>query len=131
MATESKQSRLESEAIPHREGLLIRNDYQEGDHEYSEAHPDAMATGDPLGKGTGVPLGVAPRPGSVDSKAISYSNMNTIDGGGQYDVEGRDSVGKSGRVQLMAMNLYNKENYYDTDSVDTTENRNRGQYFVE
>jgi hypothetical protein len=128
----AKQQRLEVNALEMRKKLTQENDYQRGEsHEYNADHKDAISDGDPLGKGTRTPLGVASRPGENPSKGISYSNIDTKHGGGLYDIEGRPEVGKSGRVQLMAMNLYNKENYYDTDSVDTTENRNRGQYFVE
>lgn len=125
----AKQSRLESEAIQHRDVLLVKNDYMKGsEQEYNEEHKDARADGDPLGKGTGNPLGTAPRPGTTDNKAISYANVNTKDAGGQYDVEGRNGVG--GRERLVAMNLYGPDSSYGLDSVDTTKNVEAGQYVV-
>jgi hypothetical protein len=126
----AKQQRLEQEAIPHREELLLKNDYQAGALEYNESHKDALSDGDPLGKGTGEAMGVAPLPGSVLDKGISRRNVNTSNGGGQYDIEGRPEVGKSGRVELMAMNLYSEHDSYGVDSVDTSANRAKGQYYI-
>lgn len=126
----AKQQRLEQEAIQHREELLIRNDYQEDVNEYNEQSKDALSDGDPLGKGTGEAMGVAPVPGYLKDKGISYRNINTKNGGGQYDIKGRPEVGKSGREELMIMNLYNEGNSYGPDSVDTSVNRAKGQYFV-
>ena len=126
-----KQQRLEVEALEMRKKLTQENDYQRGEsHEYNADHKDAISDGDPLGKGTRTPLGVASRPGENPSKGISYSNIDTKHGGGLYDIEGRPEVGKSGRVQLMAMNLYNEANQYGADSVDTSANVADGQYVV-
>lgn len=125
----AKQQRLEIEAIEQRKKLIQQNDYQKGaDGEYNETNPDALATGDPFGKGTGVSMGVASRPGESTSKAISYTNVNTKDGGGQYDVEGRNGVG--GRNRLMLMNLYQPDEQYGVDSVDTSKNVTDGQFVV-
>lgn len=126
----AKQQRLEQEAIPHREELLLKNDYQAGNLEYNESNKDALSDGDPLGKGTGEAMGVASLPGATNDKGISYRNINTKRGGGQYDIEGRAEVGKSGRVELMGMNLYSEQNAYGVDSVDTSANRAKGQYFI-
>ena len=126
----AKQRRLEQEAIPHREELLLRNDYQAGVSEYNESNKDALSDGDPLGKGTGEAMGVASLPGYTTDKGISYRNVNTKKGGGQYDIEGRPEVGKSGRVELMGMNLYNENDAYGVDSVDTSANRAKGQYYI-
>lgn len=68
-------------------------------------------------------------PGQSTSKGINYSNVNTTDGGGQYDIEGRNGVG--GRVYLENINLYNHENSYGIESVDTSLNRVDGQFVVE
>ena len=127
----AKQQRLEIEALEMRKKLVQENDYQKGaDHEYSSDHKDALSDGDPLGKGTGVPLGVASRPGEDPSKGISYRNMDTKHGGGKYDIEGRPEVGKSGREQLMVMNLYNEASAYGVDSVDTSANVAEGQVVI-
>lgn len=125
----AKQQRLEIEAIDHRKELLVQNNYQSGsDTEYNEQHKDALATGDPQGKGTGMSMGVAPVPGLSTSRAISYSNLNTKEGGGLYDIEGRNGVG--GRHKLMTMSLYNEESEYGPNSVDTSKNVALGQYVV-
>ena len=126
-----KQQRLEIEAIEMRNKLTQENDYQRGEgHEYNAGHKDAMSDGDPLGKGTGVPLGVASRPGESTSKGISYRNMDTKNGGGKYDIDGRPEVGKSGRLQLMTMNLYNEDSQYGLNSVDTSKNVADGQIVI-
>ena len=126
MATNKNPQRLQDEAIKKREELVVKNDYMNApDKVYNSQNKDALSDGDPLGKGTGVPLGVAPKPGEVNSKAISYQNFDAEHGGGLYDIKGRNGVG--GRERLMVMNLYNKENKYGPESVDTTENVLQGQ----
>jgi hypothetical protein len=125
----AKQSRLEIKGLEKRKDLISYNDYQHGDTtEYNENHPDALSDGDPLGKGTGVPLGVAKLPGETTLTTISYSNIDTRNGGGLYDIEGRNGVG--GRTLLKTMNLYNENNAYGLDSVDTSANVLDGQYTV-
>jgi hypothetical protein len=124
----AKQSKLESEAIDKRHELEVISDYQKGTNEYNESHKDALSNGDPRGKGTGIAMGYS-IPGQSTSKGINYSNVNTTDGGGQYDIEGRNGVG--GRVYLENINLYNHENSYGVDSVDTSKNRAEGQFIVE
>lgn len=130
MADINNRSRLQDEAIEKREELVGKNRYvNTPDKMYTEESKDARSDGDPLGKGTGVPLGVAPRPGEINSKAISYANMDTTAGGGLYDIKGRNGVG--GRDRLMAMNLYGPNdgyNYHGQNMVDTTENVRAGQY---
>jgi len=123
-----KQSRLEFEALNKRHELQVISDYQKEVNEYSESHKDAMSDGDPLGKGTGVSMGFS-IPGQTTNKGINYSNIDTTKGGGQYDIEGRDGVG-GGRNYSANINLYNSENSYGSDSVDTSANVAEGQYVV-
>lgn len=123
----AKQSRLEQEALDKRNELRVISDYSQT-NEYSESHKDALSDGDPLGKGTGVPLGMASQPGATNNKSISYSNMDTENAGGQYDIEGRNGVG--GRKYLSLINLYNKNSQYGVDSVDTSQNVADGQITI-
>ena len=122
-----KQSRLESEAIDKRHELEVISDYQKNTNEYSEQHQDALSNGDPQGKGTGVSMGYSV-PGQTTNKGINYSNIATNSGGGLYDIEGRNGIG--GRRYLETINMYNAENSYGVDSVDTSKNVAEGQFIV-
>lgn len=123
----AKQSRLESEAIDKRHELEVISDYQKDTNEYSEQHKDALSNGDPQGKGTGVSMGYSV-PGQTTNKGINYTNIVTNSGGGLYDIEGRNGIG--GRRYLEAINMYNAENSYGVDSVDTSMNVAEGQFIV-
>ena len=119
------QTCLEKRGIPARASAITRNDYNVND-QYSSTHPDALSDGDPQGKGTGsgghthsVPNCNLPR------TMIDYSNFNTENGGGKYDIEGRNEVG--GRNRSMAINIYNRENQYGPALVDTSLNVADGQ----
>jgi hypothetical protein len=122
----AKQSKLEKKGFEKRPELLIRNDYQSTDP-YDAKHPDALSTGDPQGKGTGHGGHTDYLP-SDDAVGINYSNFDTLNGGGQYDIEGRDGVG--GRKWAMARSLYNQDNAYGLNSVDTTQNVIAGQVVI-
>ena len=123
----AKQSRLESEAIDKRHELEVISDYQKNTNEYSEQHQDALSNGDPQGKGTGVSMGYSV-PGQTTNKGINYANIATNSGGGLYDIEGRNGIG--GRRYLETINMYNAENSYGFDSVDTSKNVAEGQFIV-
>ena len=123
----AKQSRLESEAIDKRHELEVISDYQKDTNEYSEQHQDALSNGDPQGKGTGVSMGYSV-PGQTTNKGINYANIATNSGGGLYDIEGRNGIG--GRRYLETINMYNAENSYGVDSVDTSKNVAEGQFIV-
>lgn len=123
----AKQSRLESEAIDKRHELEVISDYQKNTNEYSEQHQDALSNGDPQGKGTGVSMGYSV-PGQTTNKGINYANIATNSGGGLYDIEGRNGIG--GRRYLETINMYNAENSYGIDSVDTSKNVAEGQFIV-
>ena len=123
----AKQSRLESEAIDKRHELEVISDYQKNTNEYNEQHKDALSNGDPQGKGTGVSMGYSV-PGQTTNKGINYTNIATNSGGGLYDIEGRNGIG--GRRYLETINMYNAENSYGVDSVDTSKNVAEGQFIV-
>ena len=121
------QRRLESEAIDKRHELEVISDYQKNTNEYSEQHEDALSNGDPQGKGTGISMGYS-IPGQTTNKGINYANIATNSGGGLYDIEGRNGIG--GRRYLETINMYNAENSYGVDSVDTSKNVAEGQFIV-
>ena len=123
----AKHSRLESDAIDKRHELEVISDYQKNTNEYSEQHQDALSNGDPQGKGTGVSMGYSV-PGQTTNKGINYANIATNSGGGLYDIEGRNGIG--GRRYLETINMYNAENSYGVDSVDTSKNVAEGQFIV-
>lgn len=117
-----KQTRLEREAIESREELLVKNDYQRGDNEYSENHPDAKSDGDPLGKGVGTAATPYLLPNEKASKTSYTPTIRTDDGGGGLDVAQRNL--------LKGINIYSALNAYGPDSVDTSKNVADGQYVV-
>ena len=92
------------------------NLYREGEgHEYGENSEDALSReGKALGKGTGKALGVAVKTNGSKTQ-IDYSQIDTKNGGGDYDINGRNGVG--GRKRLILMNEYNSDNEYSADSV--------------
>lgn len=123
----AKQSRLEAEAIETRKEHLVKNDYQKLVNEYSETHPDALSDGDPLGKGTGNDMTYS-LPDATKSKHQYTHNVDTTNGGGQYDIEGRNERG--GRKRATVVNIYSSAAPYGEDSVDTTKNIEEGQYVI-
>lgn len=83
--------------------------------------------GDPQGKGTlhhghshFLPDCTKP------TTTIDYSNFDTVNGGGLYDIEGRNDIG--GRKKAMVSSLYNKEYQYGANLIDTELNIQQGQY---
>lgn len=128
----TKQSNLEKKAIEERNEEIIRNDYDYND-EYSSTHEDALthpeSTDKPFGKGTGHGGHTYFLPDSNKSKdQINYSNFDTFNGGGSYDIYGKEGV--SGRQTLTTINLYSSDNAYGINSVDTTKNQMDGQFIV-
>lgn len=123
MATikENGQSYLEQEAIEARKEQTGRSDYNRN-NEYNEQHPDALATGDERGKGTGnfgghgwiVPDMTKPR-------TQMSGQFNTDEGGNDCDYASRNI--------MTARSLYGPGREYGVDYVvDTALNRADGQY---
>lgn len=128
----SKQSYLEKKGIEERQKEIIRSDYNINDS-YSEEHEDALSNPEDenkyLGKGTGNGGHQHYIPNhNLPSTLYNYSNLDTTQGGGAYDIHGRN--GKSGRNRLININIYNIDNAYGHDSVDTSENIDDGQYVM-
>lgn len=123
-----KQTCLEKKGIESRHENILRNDYGATD-EYSAQHKDAISDGDPLGKGTGHGGHGHWLPDcSKGQTMIDYSNFDTENGGGLYDIEGRN--GKGGRNWSKNISLYNENGQYGPNSVDTTANQLEGQVII-
>jgi hypothetical protein len=129
MATvENGQTCLEKRGMEERHQEITRSDYNI-ENQYGATHPDAISDGDAQGKGTGhgghthfLPDCTKP------TTTINYSNFDSENGGGYYDIEGRNGI--SGRKRAMATSLYNKEIQYGPTLVDTSANVADGQYYV-
>ena len=126
----AKQTCLEKVGIEKRHDTIVKNDYNIED-QYSQLHKDALSDGDPLGKGSGhgghthyVPDCNKP------SSMMDYSNFDTESSniGGSYDINGRNGVG--GRNFLKTISIYNEENQYGPNLIDTTANGQDGQIII-
>lgn len=125
---ENGQTCLETRGITERNNETVRSDYNIND-QYSATHPDALSDGDPQGKGTGHGGHSAWLPDcSKPNNQINYSNFDTFNGGGQYDIDGRNGIG--GRKRALASELYNSENEYSANLISTAENIAQGQYYI-
>lgn len=120
------QSCLEKRGIEQRAIEIVRSDYNEND-QYNANHSDAISNGDALGKGTqhGGHSHYLPDCNKPTSM-INYSNFDTTNGGGLYDIEGRNDVG--GRRKAMSQSLYNQDYQYGANLVNTEENLKQGQF---
>lgn len=128
----AKQSNLEIKGIEERNNEIIRNDF-DNDDEYSSTHEDALSHPEsedkPWGKGTNHGGHTHYIPDASKSKTqMNYSNFDTRNGGGSYDIYGYNNI--SGRNRLTTINLYSQDNAYGVDSVDTSKNQEDGQYIV-
>lgn len=127
-----KQSNLEKKGFEQRQVELVRSDYNKNDG-YSATHEDALSNPadetKALGKGTGNGGHLHSVPNyDLPSTLMNYSNLDTTAGGGAYDIHGRN--GEGGRNRLLKINIYNKDNAYGHNSVDTSENIADGQYVM-
>lgn len=125
-----KQTCLEKNGIERRQEELVRNDYNRTD-DYNDRHPDALSTGDPQGKGSGNGGHTHSIPNCDLPKGMyNYSSIDTVSEniGGSYDINGRNGIG--GRTFLKNISLYNENNQYGINSVDTTLNIEDGQIVI-
>lgn len=129
MATiENGQTCLEKRGIEERGNEINRSDYNEL-RPYGPTHKDALSDGDPQGKGTGHGGHNAWLPDCTKpTNMIDYSNFDTFNGGGSYDINGRNDVG--GREKSIRSSKYNYENQYGADLINTAENIAQGQYYI-
>ena len=123
---ENGQTCLEKKGIEERGNEIVRSDYN-AENPYTATHPDALSDGDPMGKGTGHGGHGAWLPDcTLPTNMINYSNFDTENGGGEYDINGRNGIG--GRNESLARSMFNKEFQYGANLVNTEQNVIEGQY---
>ena len=111
------QSCLEKRGIEERSVEIVRSDYNI-ENQYGPSHPDALSNGDVNGKGTGHGGHTHYLPDcNKPTSTIDYSNFDTLNGGGLYDIEGRNDVG--GRKKAINSSLYNNERQYSANLINT------------
>ena len=119
----AQQSRLEKEAFIKRPELEMMNTYQDDINEYSSEHKNAISDGDVKGKGVGGASYAYLTPDDTLPKTDhSRQTLRTDAGGGSVDIAQRE--------YLQNINIYDKENAYGENSVDTSKNVADGQYVV-
>jgi len=124
---ENGQTCLEKRGMEERHQEITRSDYNIED-QYGPTHKDAISDGDAQGKGTGHGGHTHFLPDCTKPiNMINYSNFDSENGGGYYDIEGRNGI--SGRKRALATSLYNKETEYGPKLVDTSKNVADGQYY--
>ena len=120
------QSCLEKRGIEERSVEIVRSDYNI-ENQYGPSHVDALSNGDINGKGTGHGGHTHYLPDcNKPTSTIDYSNFDTLNGGGLYDIEGRNDVG--GRKKAINSSLYNNERQYSANLINTEINLRQGQY---
>ena len=120
------QSCLEKRGIEERSVEIVRSDYNI-ENQYGSSHADALSDGDVHGKGTGHGGHTHYLPDcNKPTSTIDYSNFDTLNGGGLYDIEGRNDVG--GRKKAINSSLYNHERQYSANLINTEINLRQGQY---
>lgn len=125
---EDGKSCLEVRGTEERENEIQRSDYNKNE-EYSATHKDAISDGDPLGKGTQSGGHTHWLPDCTKPTGlIDYSNFNTLEGGGEYDIKGREGIG--GRERAINQSMYNAANPYGADLIKTDANIQAGQFFI-
>lgn len=116
---------LEKRSMEERHEEIIRNNYT-ADNQYNATHPDALATGDAQGKGTGHGGHSHWLPDcNAQPNVFNYSNFDTDPASGA----GND-VDNEKRKENMVRSLYSSENQYTEATVDTSANVREGQYVV-
>lgn len=116
------QTCLEARGIEERSVETVRSDYN-ANNEYNAMHPDALSDGDVMGKGSGHPGHGSWLPNCQSvTNAIDYSNFDTFHGGGSLDIQARE--------QSIVRELYNANEPYGAELINTAQNIAEGQYFV-
>ena len=119
------QACLEIRSIDERHKQMARSDYN-SENRYSGNHPDALATGDKRGKGTGRSGGSEFwLPSCENIGAFNYSNFDTDPNSGAGNCDDNEA-----RRVAMARSKYSPENPYSASLIDTSANVAEGQYQV-
>lgn len=122
------QSCLEILSIEERHEEIIRNDYTREDP-YSATHPDALATGDWQGKGTGAGGRQHSIPDCTSFMGTSTFAFDDFDTAPSSNA-GNDTDNQK-RNESFVRSLYTAENNYYDRQLDTSANVREGQYVVE
>ena len=116
---------LEKVSIEERHEELVRNEYTQND-QYSATHKNALADGDLKGKGTGHMGHSFWLPNCNGQIGIfNYSNFDTAPSSNAGNKDDRES-----RHTAMSRSVYNSENPYSVQLVDTSDNVAEGQYVM-
>lgn len=104
---------------------IVRSDYNK-DNQYNASHPDALATGDAQGKGTGSSGHGHWLPDcNAEPNVFRYDNFDTdISFGAGNDAD------NAARNEMLARSLYNQDRIYDANAIDTSANVAEGQYVI-
>ena len=121
----ARQSCLEKRSIEARHEQMVRSDYNP-ENQYNENHPDARATGDAQGKGTGHGGHTHWLPNcEAEPNVFRYDNFDTdplSNAGNNVDNDSRNAS--------FVRSLYNPEHPYSADEIDTSANVAEGQYVI-
>lgn len=116
---------LEIRSMDERHIEIVRSDYQR-DNQYSATHPDALATGDTQGKGTGHKGHLHWLPNCTGTIGVfDYSNFDTA-----YASHAGNDVDNATREVAMVRSLYKPDKAYSARIIDTSANVREGQYRV-
>ena len=119
---------LEKVSMDERHEEIVRNEYN-SDNEYSAAHQNALNIDngdDKRGKGTGSAGHSHWLPDcSGQLGIINYSNFDTDV---SFHAGNRDD--NDARTKALARSLYNKDNEYSANIIDTSQNVAEGQYKI-
>lgn len=116
---------LEKRSIEERHEEIVRNDYNANDP-YSVTHKNALAGDDKQGKGTGHQGHTFWLPncnGQINT--FNYSNFDT-----SLQSNAGNSDDRKARNTALTRSLYNAENCYSVQSINTSNNVMEGQYVI-
>lgn len=125
------QTCLEKRGMEERHQEITRSDYNI-ENQYSSVHQDSISDGDVQGKGHPTIKGHSHYlPDCTKSVGeINYSNFATSPEdqiGGKLDIDGYQD--RPGRKTQMARSLYNYQEPYGANLINTSDNVNDGQYY--
>ena len=116
---------LEKRSMDARHEQEVRSHYQRT-NQYSGTHPDALATGDAQGKGTGHGGHSHWLPDcNSQINVFNYSNFDTALSSGAGNKADNEM-----RNESIVRSMYGPENPYGPEYVDTSMNVAEGQYVV-
>ena len=125
------QTCLEKRGMTERHEEITRSDYNI-ENQYGPTHSDALSNGDAQGKGSGHQGHTHWAPDCTKpTTMIDYRNFDTSPEsniGGCLDINGYK--GNAGRKEQMIRSLYDYQNFYGANLVDTSANQQDGQYVV-